>query len=213
MKNIMPRLFTLVVLSFFLFRCQPQKKLLFDLPDKRPVYSIQVADATEVDLLRQQLNLPIFKVSLPNVFFHADNIEINRRLSELGYDEPKLQNAEEIYLMYAKITGKADEESMKRNAVEVLNVEKDHSVIYGSIASLKALRNSGFKLSRLDYEPKPRTVEIKVPREADIQVVAGMQVDIFSASPDNNTGYIIRGAAWDKQIGELRKLNFTVTII
>jgi hypothetical protein len=67
-------------------------------------------------------------------------------------------------------------------------------------------------LKKLNYEPRPREIEVRVRSTDDVQKIAGLQVDIFSVSqPEKGGLYIVQGTAYDAQIDELKSLNFTVT--
>ena len=93
----------------------------------------------------------------------------------------------------------------------MLNHEKDHWVVYGNLSSLKAARDKGYSLEKLNYEPRPREIEIRVNSAEDVQKIAGLQVDIISVQQlDKEKAFIVQGTAYDAQIDALKKLNFTV---
>ncbi len=181
-------------------------------PNNRPVYSIEVGDATEIELLQQQLGLEVVYAKLPVVYFYGDKQGLMTRLEAIGYAKPQAQRLETVYVRYGKLVGKYNEQEIGRLGVKLLNREKNHLVVYGNLSNLRAARDKGYVLEKLDYEPRPREIEVRVKNEDEIQKIAGLQVDIFSVNqPERGGPYIVQGTAYDAQIDELKSLNFTVT--
>ena len=195
--------------------CQSKKELLLKATSDKKVYSIKVEDATEIDLLRQQLHLDIVKVGAQEVYFRTDNESVLKQLSDMGYGTAKSQALDDVYMLYGKVAGKYSEEEIVKNGLSIINREKDHVIVYGSISKLKALKAAGYKILELGDELRPREVEITVGTQPDIQKLYNLGVDIFSAIKDSTgkSGFIIRGSAFDSQIDSIKKMNFSVKII
>ncbi len=195
--------------------CQSKKELLLKSPSDSKVYSIKVEDATEIDLLRQQLRLDIIKAADSSVYFHAESAAMLKQLSEMGYGNPQMHFPDDVYMLYGKVVGKYTEEEIVRNGVSIINREKDHVIVYGTITKLKTLKALGYKFFVPEYEIRPREIEVVVNTQPDIQKIYNLGVDIFTTIKDSTGkgGFIIRGSAFDRQIDSIKKMNFPVTII
>jgi hypothetical protein len=197
---------------FLTAACQNLAELSLKPPVTGKVYSITVSDATEIDLLRQQIHLDIIAVRDSLVYFHSESDEILGQLTSMGYGTPKTQAPEDVYMLYGEVTGKYNEEEIVRKGVKVINREKDHLIVYGSISKLKDL---GYKIYVPEYELRPREIEVLVPGQSDIQKLVNLGVDVFSAAKDSTGkgGYKVHGTAFDHQIDSINKMHFPVTII
>ena len=204
--------FSFIFLLFWVMACSScNKKLSLEPPNTRPVYTLEVGDAAEIELLRQQLGLEVVHAQLPLVYFYGDKQGLLVRLADMGYAKPKAQNLDTVYIQYAKLVGKYNAEELSKLGVKMLNHEKDHWVVYGNLSSLKVARDKGYSLEKLNYEPRPREIEIRVNSAEDVQKIAGLQVDIISVQQlDKEKAFIVQGTAYDAQIDALKKLNFTV---
>lgn len=178
------------------------------------MYALRVDDATEVDLLKQQLKLDIIRTEGNTLFFHTSGDAQLRQLEGMGYGRAEPRNAEDVYQLYGKIPGKYNEQEIISNGVSVVNREKDHVIVYGPISRLKALKARGYKLL-VPGDFRPREIRATVNTQADVQWVYNLGVDIFTAEKDSSGkgGYIIRGGAYDRQIDSIRKRSFPVTIV
>ena len=213
MKRLIVQFMIFILLAVLFCSCEEKRELSLKPPSERPVYSVKVDDAAEIDLLRQQLHLDILKVEMHDVYFYADSKEILKQLTDMGYGEPQSRNADETYMLYGKVVGKYNEEEIKRSSVAVLNREKDHLVVYGSLANLKKLKTLGYVLVKPDYELRPREIEVTVKDQPEVQRINDMGVDIFTAVRDSGGGFTIHGSAFDLQIDSIKDMNYTVKII
>ncbi len=202
----------LLLLASLSHSCRGTKYLSLDPPNARPVYAVQVADATEAELLQQQLGLEIVRADLPAVYFYGDRQNVLAQLEAIGYAKPELQRPVQFYHHYAKLVGKWEEKTVLDSGLKIINRERDHVVVYGSLDNLQTARSRGLTLLKLDYEIHPREIELRVRTVADIQTVANLHVDIVSVGQaEKGESYIVQGTAFDSQIDELKKLGFTVT--
>jgi hypothetical protein len=196
-----------------LIACAQRQELSLRPPSDRAVYSIKVDDATEIDLLRQQVHLDILKVQASDVYFYADNQDILKQLTSLGYGEPQSRSLDDVYMLYGKVSGNYDEKEIRRLGVIVVNKEKDHLIVYGSLGRLKEVKKLGYDLLQSDYEVRPREIEVKVKAQPDVQRIYDLGVDIFTAVKDSSGGFTIYGSAFDFQIDSINKMNYEVKII
>jgi hypothetical protein len=198
-----------------------KQQTAFNPPNKDPIYSIAVDDASEAALLQQQLKLNVVKIENNRMYFSNGSNSLANKLKELGYEKVIREDLLQVYKKYCQIRQPATEDSMQKNLlsalsrqdVQVVNREKDHWVIYGSLKALNSLKKAGYVISNLPYELRPREIEVTVKTTEDVQKVAAANVDIFSAERDRATnGIIIHGSAFDYQIDKVRDMGFGVTI-
>ncbi|HEX7902574.1 MAG TPA: hypothetical protein VF487_01755 [Chitinophagaceae bacterium] len=213
MKTI---LFTLLIISVSVLQPACKRgKFPLDPPDKRPVQSIQIGDADEAALLQQELKIEIQQVKDNRLFYFAGSKDLDAQLTGLGYTIKK-EDLMQLYYKYAEITinKKVPEESraeeLQKTGVIILNKEENYWVIRGTLEQLKQVEKMGYKLKKLEKEPRPRKVEIVVNTQADIQKVNETGVDIYHVETKDNS-YIIHAGAFDNQIELIRKMGFTVT--
>ena len=213
MKQLFLQPFFLCLLAVFTASCQSKKELALTPASEQQVYALRIEDATEVDLLRQQIKLDIIRAQRDTVFFHAGDEQL-KRLEGMGYGRAEPRNAEDVYELFGKIQGKYNEQEIIRNGVSVVNREKDHVIVYGPISRLKALKARGYKLL-VPGDFRPREIRTTVNTQPDVQRVYNLGVDIFTVEKDSSGkgGYIIRGSAYDRQIDSIRKMNFPITIV
>src|SRR6266446_6123426 len=114
MKRLFLQLFLLCLLAVLAASCQSKKELALTPASEQKVYALKIEDATEVDLLRQQIKLDIIRAQRDTVFFHADNEQL-RRLEGMGYGRAEPRNVEDVYELFGKITGKYNEQEIIGN--------------------------------------------------------------------------------------------------
>jgi hypothetical protein len=214
MKRLFLQPFFFSLLIVFTASCQSNKELVLRPASEQQVYAVRIEDATEVDLLRQQLKLDIIRAEGNTIFFHSAGDAQLRQLESMGYGRAEPRNAEDVYELFGRIPGKYNEQEIISNGVSVVNREKDHVIVYGPISRLKALKARGYKLL-VPGDFRPREIRTTVNTQADVQWVYNLGVDIFTAEKDSlgKGGFIIRGGAYDRQIDSIRKRNFPVTIV
>lgn len=214
MKRLFLQPFLLCLLAVFTASCQSNKELSLRPASDQKVYALRVEDATEVDLLKQQVKLDVIRTQNDTVFFHVTGEDQLRRLEGMGYGKVEPRNPEDVYELFGKISGKYNEQEIIRNGVVVVNREKDHVIVYGPISRLKALNAQGYKLL-VPGDFRPREIRTTVNTQPDVQRIYNLGVDIFTVEKDSSGkgGYIIRGSAYDRQIDSIRKMNFPVTVI
>jgi len=164
--------------------------------DKRPVYHTTVGDADEAEILQQQLLVETQNVMVPDLWFYAK-------------DESTLKH---VYSKVVKSEPLTDEQ-IKAFKIQLINREKDHFVIRGTLEQLSALQNKGIKLMPLDYEPRPREVKVIVSRTEDVQKASEAGLDIYSTQIGKEREIIIYGGAFDYAIDAMKNLKFNVSII
>ncbi|HEX7904325.1 MAG TPA: hypothetical protein VF487_10630 [Chitinophagaceae bacterium] len=213
MKTI---LFALLIIAVAVLQPACKRgKFPLDPPDKRPVQSIQIGDADEAALLQQELKIEIQQVKDNRLFYFAGSKGLDAQLTELGYTIKK-EDLMQLYYKYAEITinKKVPEESrteeLQKKGIIILNKEENYWVIRGTLEQLKQVEKMGYKLKKLEKEPRPRKVEIVVNTQADIQKVNETGVDIYHVETKGNS-YVIHAGAFDNQIELIRKMGFTVT--
>ncbi len=188
---------------------------------KVPVYSITVEDATEAAILEQELKLQILKIEGNQLYYSDENGAMADRLVQFGYNRPTKEDPYQVNKTYRMLLLKSVKDSLpvmlakvKELKITLINQEKDHWVLYGSLADLKQLQAQGYQLTKLNYELRPREIKVEVESREDIQKIANLGVDIFSsASSQTRRIIIVEGSAFDHQIEEIRKMGFTVTVV
>ncbi|MFQ6007080.1 MAG: hypothetical protein ACE5OQ_16440 [Woeseia sp.] len=176
--------------------------------DPRQIYSVQVADAMEAALLQQPLKLePIAREGSTLYFFDAPGL--NDRLRTFGY-EPIAANPYEVYRRVVRVERRGSEQELIAAGIRIINREKTHWVVEGSLANLRMLERSGYRLSPLPRnEPRPREVRIRAKSKADVAKIGALHIDIYSVV-EVKEGFEVYAGAFDYQIDRLREKGFTV---
>lgn len=193
--------------------CQNRQELILEAPTNREVYTVTVEDATEAELLREQLKLEIIHILIPDVYFLADGEAIVSQLQSLGYTDVRKQNPDDVFRLYGKIIGEYKTDVISRFGVIVVTQEKDFIIVYGTITALKALQREGYTLWQPDDGLRPREIRVTVKSQPDVQRIYDMGVDIFTAVPDDKGGFTVHGSAFDFQIDSIKRMNYDVTIL
>jgi hypothetical protein len=193
--------------------CRPTEDLSVSPPNKRPVSTIEVGDAAEVDILQQQTGIEIVKIEFPLLYFYADKSAVLAALKSAGYEEPKRQDLSQVYARYAKIYGVPNTRDLESLGLKFINREKDHIVVFGNLGQLGGLAKFNLKALKLDYELRPREIFVTVPSIEAVQKLAELQVDIFASYPSKEKREItVEGAAFDFQIDQVKSLGYQVTL-
>lgn len=225
MKQIRHTGILLLFVFFILLAVQSclAKKLQASLtpPDKRPVSSVVVEDAIEASLLQQQLKMDIVKLEGNRLYYYAENTALMEKLKGLGYTQINSEEAQQVYKKYVSLrlpkrtdtTYKDLAAALRRQQVQVINRERDHWVIYGTLDALNNLKKSGYVLQNLTYELRPREVEVYVTAVEDVQKVAQLGIDVFSTERVKaDSTILIHGAAYDYQIDSVKVLRYQVSV-
>lgn len=201
-------LFLLIIIS-----CTAQKRGDVDLqpPDKRPVYHTQVADANETDLLKQQLGIEIKNSIRNELWFYSADENIAQKMTAMGYkvDKPDITT---VYFKVVEIDP-PKEDDIRKYRLQLINREKDHYLVRGSLDQLSKWKADGHKLFTPASEPRPREIEVSVGSQPDVQRIYDWGVDIFSAVKDSTGNYKVRGSAFDFQIDSIKTMKYNVTVI
>ena len=136
-------------------------------PDKRPVFSVMVEDGTEAAILQQSLNLEIVKMEGNRLYYYDGNAALIEKLKQVGYEQINSEEQQQVYKKYVKLrlpksadtTYKDLADMLSRQQIQVINREKDHWVIYGTLGALNNIKHSGNILQNLNYELKPREID------------------------------------------------------
>jgi hypothetical protein len=179
--------------------------------DKRPVYHTTVGDADEAQILQQELLIEPQNVAMPDLWFYAKDQSTLTKMRDLGYEISK-SDLKQVYSKVVKSEPLTDEQ-IREFKIQLLNREKDHFIIRGTLEQLSALQNKGIRLLPLDYEPRPREVKVIVSRTEDVQKASEAGLDIYSTQIVREREIIIYGGAFDYAIDAMKKLNFNVSII
>jgi hypothetical protein len=180
-------------------------------PSTAPRYAITTNDPDEIGLLAQQLKLRQVLVAQGRLYFVADDAQL-RRLGELGYQVERV-DPETVDSRVLRVRRRGSEESLRESGVVVVQREPDYWIVAGTLAQLRRLVASGYRLEALGPgEPRPRRIRIVVGSQADVQRIANYEVDIFSVA-DTAGRYTVLGAAQDMQIDRLRQAGFTVVLL
>jgi hypothetical protein len=179
--------------------------------DKRPVYHTTVGDADEAEILQQELLIEPQNVAIPDLWFYAKDEGALTKMKDLGYEISK-SDLKQVYSKVVKSQPLTNEQ-IEEFKIQLINREKDHFVIRGTLEQLSALQNKGIKLMPVDYEPRPREVKVIVSRPEDVQKASETGLDIYSTQTGKEREIIIYGGAFDYAIDAMKKLNFNVSII
>lgn len=199
-----------LAITFYSCRCNNEKKLDLEPTDKRAVYHTTIGDADEADILTQELSIEIQNVAPPDLWFHVKDDGTLNKMRNLGYEISK-SDLKQVHYKVVKCEPLTDEQ-IKEFKIQLINREKDHFVIRGTLEQLSALQGKGIKIMVLDYEPRPREVKVVVSRTEDVQKASEAGLDIYSTEIKERE-IIIYGGAFDYAIDAMKKLNFNVTVV
>lgn len=184
-----------------------------------------MADAAEVALLVQEVELePVRREGSSLIYVRDERVEA--RLEELGY-EPLPVNPHDTYRRVVRVDRRGDEDALPAAGVRLINREKDHWVVEGSLAALRGLQAAGYRLRPLAAELRPREIRVLVAGPDDVRRIAAMDVDVFNVDPverpsdpsdedatyerqEAGRGYVLYGTAYDAQIDQLEAAGFEV---
>ena len=179
--------------------------------DKRPVYHTTVGGADEAEILQQKLLVETQNVMAPHLWFYAKDETTLNKMKDLGYEVSK-SDLKQVYSKVVKSEPLTDDQ-IKEFKIQLINREKDHFVIKGTLEQLSAIQNKGIRLMPLDYEPRPREVKVIVSRKEDVQKASEAGLDIYSTQIGKEREIIIYGGAFDYAIDAMKKLSFNVSLI
>jgi hypothetical protein len=199
-----------------LLSCKSSRSFSLDPPDKRPLSSIQVADAAEADLLRQQLKLDMLRVENGIAYFY-EQPGLTERLTALGYTVTARIPPETIYTKIVRLIPPDLKTTLRqgqdgRPPVKVLRREKDYLLVSASLAVLQQLSKSGWKVLPQRGEVFPRMIRVTARSRSEIDFITNNIADIVSVTEQKDGSFIITGAAYDFQLEELDKRQITYTI-
>ncbi|MEO1086098.1 MAG: hypothetical protein AAFY88_17805 [Acidobacteriota bacterium] len=192
--------------------------------DPRPVVSVNVADSDEAELLVQELDLEVVRVSDGALYFFESEAA-RPSLEKLGYQLTR-RNLYDVYRRVVRMDDAVAEEELPRLGVQLINRERNGFTVVGSLAALRALERAGARLRPIgDPGPRPRQIKLVVESTEDVRRIGAMDVDIYSAerrrgdpAPEEiegqtsaQTRYItVFGAAFDYQIDRLEAAGYSV---
>lgn len=189
-------------------------------PPREPILAVGVGDAIEAALLEQQLRLVPVRLDGTTLYLY-DRGDIRARLASLGY-EPQRVNGAEVARRVVRVSlqGGAPRDDLSKFGVNVINREREHWVVTGTVAALRALAGAGYRLEPVrDPEPRPRQVRIRARSAEDVGKLGGI-VDIYSVEragrpneQQREGAVIVYGAAFDSQIDQVRELGMEVEIL
>ena len=185
--------------------------------DARDIASIDVGDPMEAALLQQELKVAPIRMEGSRLYY-ASNNALNAQLRSYGYDPKK----EEPLLVHNRLvqiarSGSASEDAIRAAGARIVTREDTYWLVYGSLAALQNLARSGFRITPLKGEARPREVKIEAATLADVQKIGALRVDIFTVRPHRKTpndehaqGFDVYGAAFDDAIDELRAAGYNI---
>ena len=188
-------------------------------PPREPILAVSVADSIEAALLEQQLNVVPVRLDGTTLYLY-DRGGIGARLADLGYD-PQRVNGSQVAQRTVRVSqqGAAPREDLSKFGVSVINRERDHWVVSGSLAALRALTGAGYQLAPVrDPEPRPRQVRVLARSIEDVGRLGGI-MDIYSVERADRQQQtkggpvIVYGAAFDFEIDRIRELGMEVEIL
>ena len=207
---------TIIVLISFLTGCDILKTNKVDLNpnDKRPVYTVGIADVEEAKLLEQQLKIEILRVEGNTLIFYKPDENQMKRLSEIGYKINEIDKNKVYYrTVKLKKSEKLDIASLRKDhQLFLINEEDDHYVVKANLLQLKEITRMGYVIKQLSTEVRPRNISVNVKSKEDIQIVSETHIDIYNYQLNKDRTYTIYGQAFDYQIDQIKSKGYTVKI-
>lgn len=172
------------------------------------VESIAVADASEIELLMQELSLRPVRVE-GNRLYYVATPALTNRLREIGYT-PSAADMQQVERRTVRIQRRGEEAALLRSGVSLINRETDYWVVSGTLQQLRDLRGRGYSVTGVGTgEPRTREVRIQLPAGQTSLALAAFQLDIYSVRT-TPTGVEITAGAFDSQIDALRSAGYAV---
>ena len=180
--------------------------------DNQSLYRIAIEDPNEAGLIEQQLKLKPVLVESGSFYYHGDG-KVNELLRGYGY-VPRPVNREVVLTRLVKVSRKkGSEEDLTRAGVTIVLRERNYWIARATLAQVQLLERLGFAMEKLGHrELHPRQIRIAVARREQIAEVGALRVDIYSTTKSEKE-YVIRGAAFDDSIDELKAAGFKVEIL
>lgn len=170
--------------------------------------SIAVADASEIELLTQELSLRPVRVE-GNRLYYVATPGLADRLREIGYT-PSAADIQQVERRTVRVQRRGDEAELLRSSVSLINRETDYWVVSGTLRQLRDLRTRGYSLTGVGRgEPRTREVRIRLPAGQTSLALAAFQLDIYSVRT-TPTGVEITAGAFDSQIDALHSAGYAV---
>lgn len=176
--------------------------------EKRPILSVQIADASEAALLEQEIEVELLRTDGSTLYL-VEVEGLAERLRAFGY-EPQAANPYEVFRRVVRVERRGSERELLAAGVRLINREEAYWVVEAPLSSLRVLEARGLRMSSLSgEEPRPREVRIRARSREDIQRVAALHVDIYSVD-DSYEILTIYAGAFDYQIDALEEQGFEV---
>lgn len=189
---------------------QPMPQESVESARKANFYRIDVDDSTEAVLIEQELGIKP-EVIRGRSFFYRGNEQINKRLQEFGY-QPVATDPEDILSRVVRIPRRGKEAALRDVGVTVILRERTYWVVRATAKQLRVLTRLGYGVQDLGKrEVRPRQVSVRVSTASQVADVVAPRIDIYHVRPVEK-GFVVRGAAFDYAIDELRDLGFVVTV-
>jgi len=173
----------------------------------RKVVSVQVQDLAEAELLRQKYGLEIVEADGRRVYFFAPNRTTRAQMEAMDY---QLQAGEALTVFHrlVRVTKRGNLADLEKFGVRYIQSERDCWIVRGNLKQLRALEKAGYVLLPLEAEVRPRLIEVMLTKQADVQRVAEVNVDILSVERQPSDFYKIFAYAFDCQIDRLKEMGF-----
>src|SRR5688572_32293708 len=78
-----------LVAGLYSCQCNTKGKMDLEPPDKRQVYHTIVGDAHEAEILKQELQIELQNVMLPDLWFYTKDESTLNKMKDLGYEISK----------------------------------------------------------------------------------------------------------------------------
>lgn len=177
----------------------------------RPLYRIEVEDASEAALIEQELKVKPELLQGRSFYYYGDE-SINKRLLALDY-RPSPVDPDDIFTRLVRVERRGTEAALRDIGVTIVLRERSYWVVRGTRKQLRVVARSGYRVQELGRrEPRPRQVRLVVSTPAQVDEVGALRVDIYDVQR-TPAGYVIHGGAFDDAIDDLRARRFVVQIL
>lgn len=193
---------------------QPEQKAAS--AESKKLFSIQVEDAMEAELIAQQLKIKP-ELMRGHSFYYCGNEQTSRLLAKYGF-EPSEADGDEVFSRVVRVAreGKEKEGDLLDLGVTLVLREREYWVVQGTLRQLRVLEKCGYVIKPVGPdEPHPRQVKITVFGKSQVEEAGKIGVDIYGAAPADKEKdvFVIHGGAFDYAIDALKKKGFNVEIL
>ncbi|MGF1543598.1 MAG: hypothetical protein ACFB00_03695 [Parvularculaceae bacterium] len=168
-------------------------------PDDRPTLRVDVADADEAAILRQELGVEIVDARMGGAVVVANAAQA-AALKDLGYQLSENDPYKSELRLVRLLRNGRDEPDFAALGLKLYNREAGYWTVSGDLASVRAAVAAGWSIEAVSSdEPRPRSIRVALPDKSALDAVYAVGFDVWAVYPAEPPKTIYRP---DRDLGE-----------